>query len=231
MKLKHCSGVSRYLCLRGAPVLVLYLLIAPGGATASASVSTPAAPVPTATARPVVDLAKSLAGSALLEALQQGGLVLYVRHTETGTISKSCDTSNLSARGEQTARDLAAWLRKFRLPISRVLSSPVCRVFDTARLLDAGKIELTEDLINISTRAGFQIHEARMQLLAAVPATGSNTLLVSHFHEGDRIEQTIHLEFGETIVFRPDGRGGSDAIARVRLEDWARLEAGVATTR
>ena len=63
-----------------------------------------------------------------------------------------------------------------------------------------------------------------MRRLAVPPARGTNTLLVAHVHDAQPLHQRLSLEIGEVIVFRPDGKGGSEAVARIRLTDWLELE-------
>lgn len=234
--LKHWCSVQGKNVSKGAPTLV-FCIVAAGAIwsfsqTGAAASDTPAAQTgasvvtrnsATAHPYPVMDPAKALVGSGLTDALRNGGLVLYLRHTETGAITEDCKISNLTASGEQEAVRVGQALRALKIPIGRVLSSDVCRVRDTARLLELGNVEIAEDLTNEVKRSGFDLHAARMARLAAPPPTGTNTLLVSHMHAGDRVEQAIYLDFGEIIVFRPDREGGSDAVARIRPQDWPGL--------
>lgn len=137
-----------------------------------------------------------------------------------------CTASNLTAKGEADAVKIGQTIRELKLPIAKIFSSDICRVQDTARLLGLGAIEITEDLTNLPKRAGHDVHAARMKLLATPPPSGSHHLLVSHLHGGDRDGQAIYLDFGEIIVYRPDGKGGSNAVARTHVWDWPTLALG-----
>lgn len=161
-----------------------------------------------------------LKGVALLSALRQGGFVLFLRHTQTGTVTPECTVSNLTLAGERDARFIGESMRKLRIPVDRVLSSPVCRVFDTAKLLQLGEAVPTRDLSNVSSPAGFDLLAARTKRLAEAPAKGANSMLVSHMHAGTPPAHWIYLDFGEIIVYQPDGHGGSEARARIRADDW-----------
>ena len=189
----------------------------PPGTTSVAKRSTP---YPTVHPLPPMDPRKVLSLPALKAAMRHGGLVFYLRHTENGVITPQCESSNLTPRGEADARQIGKAIRDLKLPIGKIFSSDICRVRDTARLLDLGAFEITEDLTNVPKREGYDIHTARMKLLATVPPAGTHHLLVSHIHGGDREDQAIYLDLGEIIVFRPNGRGGADAVARIRIEDW-----------
>lgn len=172
---------------------------------------------------PKMEPARTLAGKALLDALRNGGYVLYMRHTETGTVTPECNASNLTPRGERDSARVGAALKSLAIPLNRIASSPVCRVQDTARTLGLGGFDLAEDLANVPPRPGYDFHAARGKLIATVPAKGKNTLLVSHMQSGNDISQAIYLDFGEIVIFRPDAAGASAAVGRVRVDDWATL--------
>ncbi len=207
-----------------APLATTSAVPAKSGAIAPRIV--PPAPYPTVHPFPVIDPKKALTGAVLQDALKRGGLVLYLRHTESGMTTPQCTASNLTAKGEADAVKIGHTIRELKLPIAKIFSSDICRVRDTARLLGLGAIEITEDLTNMPKRAGHDVHAARMKLLATPPPSGSHHLLVSHLHGGDRDGQAIYLDFGEIIVYRPDGKGGSNAMTRTHVWDWPTLALG-----
>ena len=172
---------------------------------------------------PKMEPARTLGGKALLDALRNGGYVLYMRHTETGTVTPNCNASNLTPRGERDSARVGAALKSLAVPLSRIASSPVCRVQDTARTLGLGEFDLAEDLANVPLQPGYDFHTARGKLIATVPAKGKNALLVSHMQSGNDISQAIYLDFGEIVIFRPDGAGASAAVGRMRVDDWVSL--------
>ena len=195
----------------------------PAKSVAKPSGDVPLAPYPTAHPFPVIDPKKALIGARLQDALRRGGLVLYLRHTESGLATPQCTASNLTRQGETDAIKIGLAIRDRKLLIAKVFSSDICRVQDTARLLDLGSVEVNEDLTNVRKREGHDFAAARMKLIATPPPSGMNHLLVGHLHGGEREDQAIYLDFGEMIVYRPDGLGGSDAVARIRIEDWPNL--------
>ena len=80
----------------------------------------------------------------LIEALKQGGYVVYMRHAATDHTQKDLDRSdltnctaqrNLSARGRDDAARIASIMRELGIPVSTVYSSPYCRARDTAAFL------------------------------------------------------------------------------------------------
>ena len=173
---------------------------------------------------PLVDPSRELKGAELIDALRAGGFVLYLRHTDTGRVTRDCVESNLSPAGEEQAKQIGAALRALRIPIGQIESSEVCRVQDTARLLGLGAVQTNEDLNNMPKRPGHELHAARARRIALPAPRATNTLLVAHLLNGPSPAERMSLEIGEIIVFRPDGKGGASAVARIRLTDWAALE-------
>lgn len=197
-------------------------------ARAEVPVATPAAnaasaPLSVSQTHPPVDARMELKGAELLKALRAGGFVLYLRHTETGEVTPECRQSNLSKTGEDQARAIGVALRELRIPIGDRESSELCRVRDTARLLDVGDFRTNEDLNNIPKNASHDFNSARMRRIAVPPRTGTNTILASHIHGGNTPDQRLLLDLGEMIVFRPDGKGGSEPVARIPRTGWTTL--------
>jgi hypothetical protein len=174
---------------------------------------------------PPLDPATALTGAALLAALKKGGFVLYMRHTQAGTVTPECAQSNLSPAGERDARFVGEAIKTLRIPIGRVVSSPVCRVLDTAKLMGLGKPQVSNDLSNVPSPAGFDFDSARGKRIAEMPARATNTLLVSHAQGGKLESQWMYLDYGEMIVYRPGGKNRSEALARIRADHWYDLMA------
>jgi hypothetical protein len=182
----------------------------------------PQPPAPPPSQVPKVDPSKALTGAALVEALRRGGYVMYMRHAQYRRATEECNEPNLDSIGEEQARKVGAALRERRIPVGVVRVSRLCRAIETARLLEAGPVEVTPDLLP-SKKTEAALHAARRRLLAETPRRGTNTILVSHVHEGEDPNDELRLQLCEIIVFRPDGQGGTVPVARVRPEDWAGL--------
>ena len=200
------------------------LLLAATMAHSLAQTLQPAAPDTSAPPVPVVDPGVELKGAALVEALRQGGLVLYMRHAlQIPPTSEVCDKSNLTEVGEMQARKVGEAIRSLGIPVGAVESSQPCRSRDTARLLAWGKVDVTEDLNPMGPMPKDNMSAARARRLAKAPQPGTNSILVSHVHGGRNKADRIQLEIAEVIVYRPDGKGGAQPLARIRLEAWEDL--------
>jgi len=222
--------VRSFQCFRricGRAAIGLVVCVAPG-AQAQAPVLAPSPALPSTLGNPlvlpIVAPEHELKGAALVEALRKGGYVLYMRHAmQIPPIIGPCEGSNLTPVGEEQARTVGNGLRALKIPVGRVLSSEPCRNRDTARLLGFGEYEITVDLNPGGTPPGFDGGVARTARLAESPRAGTNTILVSHVHGSKNKSEWLHLELAEIIVHRPDGKGGAEAVARVRVVGWAEL--------
>lgn len=201
---------------RSRRALLALLALGPAGAHAQ----TPGADA--SPAMPLVAPGHELKGLELAGALRNGGFILYMRHAlQIPPAEKEvCDKPSLKPEGEAQARKVGMALRELKIPIGQVKSSEPCRSQDTARLLDVGKVEITADLNPLGGPKSNETIAARKRLTAQQPAQGANTILVSHVH-GSRVpEDRMQLEIAEIIVYRPDGKGASTPVARVRWEAW-----------
>lgn len=174
------------------------------------------------------------ADPGLTRALQRGAVVLVLRHAATD-FSKpdhdpvdltDCRTQrNLSAQGRADARAIGRGVRRLRLRIGKVLSSPFCRTKETARLA-FGRFAVSTALLNTvsaehDARWRKQIRSAR-RLLGTTPPKGTLTVLVTHGSVvGDTTGHT--LEEGETLVFRPLGSSRFRLVGRVLPGQWLTL--------
>ena len=184
--------------------------------------------------------ADELADSALVAALRHGGYVLVLRHASSPfeTPDKSAaDPDNvnverqLDAAGKETATAMGKAIKTLGIPIGTVDSSQTFRALQTAKYADLPHptpiAELTEGKQGMSAdadkaRAAWLTHAA-----ASMPRAGTNTVLITHTPNmmaafGERAKD---IKAGEAMVFRPDGKGGTSLVARVKIDEWPQLAA------
>ncbi len=143
----------------------------------------------------------------LMQSLQGGGYIVYMRHAETdhtqkdtnrGNLAECATQRNLSAKGREDAARIFTAVRKMGIPFSTGYSSPYCRARDTAKLI-ADSIIIDENLqFSISknadeaSRLGEYLYRT---MLINVPGD-SNVLIVGH---------TTNLRDGLGIWPKPEG--------------------------
>jgi phosphohistidine phosphatase SixA len=169
----------------------------------------------------------------LVQALQGGGFVVYLRHAATDRSKEDdvvldlddCSTQrNLSAEGREQARQVGSAFRELELPVADVRSSEYCRTRETAQLA-FGRADLDPALTGFP-EPGDPTFDARVrrtrELLAEPPPEGENTVLVAHVKN---LEESVGrtVEEGEIAVFEPLGGTRSRYRGRIPASAWPGL--------
>jgi phosphohistidine phosphatase SixA len=177
-----------------------------------------------------------LSGKALLNALKQGGHVIYFRHAQTEkdyadqvkAVMGDCSTQRmLSEAGWKQAKTIGEAFRKYAIPVDKVISSQYCRAWQTADLA-FGKYEKNADL-NFPKAEDYtpeQTAQMKTQLtpmLTAVPAKATNTVIVGHDDLFEAATGIYPDPQGMAYVVKPNGKGGFELIANMLPEEWAKL--------
>jgi phosphohistidine phosphatase SixA len=183
--------------------------------------------------------AQQLQGRELVDALRAGGFNIYFRHAQTNWSqgddidnreqAESCDggrVRQLSDEGRQASERVGRSIAELGVPVGRVLASPYCRTMETARLMDVGAVQATDDLMNLRSAHYVGGREAVIRraraLIGSAPSAGTNNILVAHGNVA-RNATPVYPGEAEGVVFRPDGEGGFELVARITPDDWADL--------
>jgi phosphohistidine phosphatase SixA len=180
----------------------------------------------------------ALAGKDLVAALHAGGYVILMRHASsprTAPDAAQVDADNvqherqLDEEGRSSARDMGDALRRLQIPIGQVLSSPTYRALETIKFARLGQPTTFEQLGDSGQSMMADKSGARANWLKAKsaerPAPGKNTVIVTHFPNIKEAypESVAGLADGEALILQPDGRGGVQVVARVKMDEWAAL--------
>lgn len=177
-----------------------------------------------------------MAGRDLLQQLRGGGYVLYLRHGYTDNTRPDrmpevdlddCSTQRpLSAEGWKLAESIGDAIRKARIPVGEMHTSPLCRVRDTVKAAFPRAIpQIDLNLMytaNLTTAQKAPIIANTRRLLSAPVPAGTNRLLVAH---GPNLMDLIGYfpKEGTLVVFRPGGGNGFDYVASIPPALWAEL--------
>jgi len=172
-----------------------------------------------------------------LRELRQGGFVIYFRHGETGSAGadrapdmRDCSTQrNLNDAGRAQVRRMGEDFRRLAIPVGKVLSSEYCRCWQHAEAM-FGKggyviveaLSLPKSYPAVTAEDRKLKTEALQALLAAMPAPGTYTVLVSHGNNVLMLTGVHPNTQGEAVIFQPDGKGGFARIAGVLPGDWSK---------
>jgi phosphohistidine phosphatase SixA len=166
----------------------------------------------------------------LIQRLQAGGHVLYIRHFQPNPNEADTDPLNLenvkaqrqlSDEGRKQATALGAVLRTLNIPVDRVVTSKFFRAYETGQLLRVGEvipsIDISEGGLITSPLENQRRAKVLRQLLSEIPPEGKNRVIVSHRLN---LQDAAGKEFGDTVegevvVFRPLPDGTFELVARV----------------
>lgn len=145
------------------------------------------------------------------QALQEGGLVILMRHALAPGIGDPpgfergrCATQrNLSEQGRAQARAIGKAFRERDIPIGAVYASRWCRALDTAELMQVGDVEPAPWLDSFFRGRGDRefITQTARERIAAWQASG-NMLLVTHQVNISALAGR-GVGSGEMVVVRP----------------------------
>jgi phosphohistidine phosphatase SixA len=179
-----------------------------------------------------------LSGSALLNALQKGGHIIYFRHAQTEKDYADqadpkmklgdCESQRkLNNVGIQQSKDVGLAFTAKKIPVGEVITSEYCRAWKTADLAFGKHLKNPKlNFLPFEDYTDAQVQEMKanvMPLLTAVPKAGKNTILVGHddiFEAGTGIYPAPQ---GMAYVLTPDGKGSFIIQANMLPEDWAKL--------
>ena len=179
--------------------------------------------------------AQMVSGPALMNALSRGGYVLVMRHASSPAMppaKEAADPGNvkferqLDQTGKDTARAMGEAIKTLHIPLGEVLASPAFRVEQTVKLAALGNPKIAPELGEGAAGMQGDTEAARATWLKAkvteAPRAGTNMVLVTH--TGNITGAfAVNAAEGEVLVFHPDGRGGAQLVARLKIEDWPAL--------
>ena len=174
----------------------------------------------------------------LADRLRQGGYVLVMRHASSPANppdAAHADAANkelerqLDDNGRATAIAMGRALKRLNIPIGKVYSSPTYRARQTVMLAGLPTPE------TVTALGDFGRSMARIQgpgpvqwlqaKVAEAPATGRNTLIVTHMPNIAAAfpDAAKDLQDGEALIFKPGGKGKAELVAAVPITDWPRM--------
>ena len=174
--------------------------------------------------------------AAIMEMLQSGGYVVYLRHAETDRSRSDghprnlddCSTQrNLSEAGRAQALAIGEAIRTLEIPIGKVITSPYCRCKDTARLA-FGRHEVSHDLRfglgedAVRTR---QLSRALKEMLSTRPPDDTNTVLISHTANLKEATGLWPKPEGSAYIFKPLEGKEFEFVGKLTPGDWPRMSA------
>jgi phosphohistidine phosphatase SixA len=198
----------------------------PRGFTAAALV------VALAGALPATTHAQTLDGAALVAALRGGGYVIVMRHASSprqAPDKQSAHADNvtlerqLDEAGRASAAAMGEALRRLKIPIGDVLTSPTYRARETVRFAQLPNSKAADELGDggQSMKTAAEDQGAWLRKKTTELRRGTNAVLVTHMPNIARaFPDLADVADGEALIFGSDGKGGSRLVARITIDQW-----------
>jgi phosphohistidine phosphatase SixA len=176
---------------------------------------------------------QTLTGPALIKSLQAGGHVIVMRHgSSPGEIPKVPNPDNapperqLDEVGRATTTAMGEALRRLKIPIGEVMTSPTYRARETARLARLPNPRPATELGEGPQAMQGAVQPAQTEWLQKKTKEfpkGMNTVLITHVPNITAAfpSETPALAQGEALVFASDGKGGARVVGRIKIEEWS----------
>ena len=132
----------------------------------------------------------------------------------------------LDEKGRSTATAMGDALRRLKIPVGDVMTSPTYRARETARLArlpnPRSATELGEGPQSMQGSVAPSQTEWLQKKVKEFPK-GTNTVLITHVPNVTAAfpGETPAAVEGEAFVFGPDGKGGARVVGRIKIEEWA----------
>jgi phosphohistidine phosphatase SixA len=173
-----------------------------------------------------------------VDALRHGGYVLVMRHASSPFAppeKSAADPANtklerqLDDTGRATAREMGQAFKTLAIPIGEIDSSPTYRARETVRLARFENARSVAELDEVEQGMGGQANTKQAAWLRSKareqPRPAADTIVVTHTPNivGAFGDEAAQIAAGEALIFHPDGKGETQLIGRVKIEEWPKL--------
>jgi phosphohistidine phosphatase SixA len=183
--------------------------------------------------------AKNQSTYSLIQQLQKGGKIIYMRHARTKTdwadqastelSLDDCSTQRkLSSVGRLEATQIGNSLRNHEVPIGSIISSEYCRAIDTAQL-SFGKNEINKALnflpCEVCTESENATYRKRLlPLLSQSVDKGNNLVLVGHDDPFEAVTGIYPEPMGVLFIIEPKGSQDFNIVGAIHPHDLIKLQ-------
>lgn len=179
--------------------------------------------------------AQTLEGTALVAALRSGGHVIVMRHASSPRQTPDKQAANadnvtlerqLDEAGRASATAMGEALRRLKIPIGEVLTSPTYRARETVRFAQLPNAKSVDELGDggQSMKTAAEEQGAWLRRKTGELPRGTNAVFVTHMPNIARaFPDLMDVADGEALVFGSDGKGGSRLVARIKIDQWRAL--------
>lgn len=185
----------------------------------------------------IPDFTEKPATQALLKQLRNGGYVIFMRHGNTDTSRpdrqpsvdlNDCATQRpLTEEGRRIAAGVGKQIRKAKIPLGEIISSPMCRAKETA-LAAFGKNftihNLLIDTSNMTRKEKVPVLETARALLSRPVEGKVNRVLVAHAPILTDLFGYYPKPEASMVIFKPMGDKNFKYIASIAPKQWSLIQ-------
>ena len=178
-------------------------------------------------------LSKSLSVKQLIEKMQNGGLVIYIRHASTekdyadqvkADVNDGSTQRVLSEKGWHEAVHIGRAFRFYAIPVGKVWSSEYFRAWQTAWLA-FGEYD-KNDVFNFLPYEDYtekQMADMKRKVspfLGQIPHSAENTVIVAHDDPFEAATGIYPEPMGVCYVIEPHGDGKFSILGHINPDGW-----------
>ena len=181
------------------------------------------------------DTQTELSSEQLIDLIQDGGYILYIRHAQTTEdwadqaspqldIDDCSTQRKLSSQGINQAKQIGEGIKFHAIPVESVKTSEYCRAWKTAELA-FGQYQKTDQLnflpCEICNQDQISQYKQRVDpLLNQAPSVGKNIVLVGHDDPFEASTGIYPEPMGVTYVIKPIPNQTPQIIGKLTAEEW-----------
>lgn len=174
---------------------------------------------------------------AILKQLREGGYVLYMRHGTTDTRRpdqlpsvnlNDCSTQRpLTVDGRRLAARIGREIRKAKIPLGEIISSPMCRAKETALATFGANFSVNNLLMYTSNMTDLEkgpVLDATRELLSKPLQGKVNRVLVGHAQNLMDLIGYLPKPEGTVVILKPMGGKHFKYIASITPAQWSSIQ-------
>lgn len=171
--------------------------------------------------------------SGTVKLLRNGGYVLYMRHGNSDTSRpdrvpqvdlNDCSTQRpLTEEGREVAAQVGIAIRKLKIPVGEIYSSPMCRAKESAQAAFGNDITLDNNLMytsNLTDEEKKPILQKTRELLSKPVTKGVNRVVVAHAPNLMDLMGYFPKPEATVVIFRPHEARGFEYLGSITPDQW-----------
>lgn len=178
-------------------------------------------------------LSKSLPFKQLIEEMQKGGLIIYIRHASTekdyadqvsADVNDGSTQRVLSEKGWHEAVHIGRAFKFYAIPVGKVWSSEYFRAWQTAWLAfeeyDKNEVFNFLPFEDYTEKQMADMRKKVSPFLGKIPQNAKNTVIVAHDDPFEAATGIYPEPMGVCYIIEPHGNGKFSILGSINPDEW-----------